>query len=288
MESKDQSTISFISLNQSNIDISSISKHEEKKYTNVKINLNEISKAFDEVKNLRKNFNLEEYDKLTHIIRKNIRDIRKLYNSQEKEKEKLLKIKELKNSDIKLKFNSNHQNSSTNPSNLMTNIQSNPDNNTNSNTNANSNLRQESNNINNIKIKSSDVFSKLNETTLFDNGTENNYIDGACQPKTNIYELYNIILELVSFLLCYDDIFINYENKSAFFSLKLFLQISTLHFFVDIKKQDFILMIINKICNILCKYNHLNKKDKLIKKILELNEKEINKLKDVFILIINL
>ena len=286
MESKDQSTISFISLNQSNIDISSISKHEEKKYTNVKINLNEISKAFDEVKNLRKNFNLEEYDKLTHIIRKNIRDIRKLYKSQEKEK--LLKIKELKNSDNKLKFNSNHQNSSTNPSNLMTNIQSNPGNNTKSNTNTNSNLGQESNNINSIKIKSSNVFSKLNETLLSENGTENNYIDGAGEPKKNIYELYNILLELVSFLLCYDDIFINYENKSAFFSPKLFLQISTLHFFVDIKKQDFILMIINKICNILCKYNHLNKKDKLIKKILELNEKEINKLKDVFILIINL
>lgn len=258
-----ESSITYISINQSEIGNSYF--EEDSDFAPLRSMLNSILDSFNDIKDLRKNFILNEYEEKTKKIRNNIRLIRKQYFSEKNIKEK---NKEVKSGKSGIKTNITQNNPSSNQSNLITNVQSNTGNNT--------NINQETNNI--IKI-SNNIFSNLNETTFIEeNKKDNNIIN---KPK-NINEIYNIILEIVSFLLCYDDIYINYENKSAFFTLKLFLQISTLDFFKNINKQDFLLMIINKICNILCKYNRLQKADESIKKILILDEKEINKLKDVF------
>ena len=272
MEGNDQSTITYISFNQSELDISKMNNEEEEKdYSNFRKWTDNILNSFNEIKTLRKNFILDEYDKLTKKIRKNIRDIRKTYFNEKSENENIKKLKK-KN---KIQSNSNQQYSSTNQSNIITNIPSNQGN------NSNTNSRQE--NINtNVNTNTYNKITKLNETStsFLENRKEYNKINNN---KKNMYEIYNILLEIVSFLLCYEDIYINYENKSSYFTLKLFLQMSTLHFFKNIEKHDFILMLINKISNILIKYNYLQKSDESTKKILTLNEKEINNLKDILI-----
>ena len=254
-----ESSLTYVSLNKSEIENSYLEKGEDSEYSSFQILIKEILKEYNKIKELRKNFFLDEYEKLTKEIRNNIRIIRKQYFSQEK--------KEINDNKITMKDNSTKQNSNTIRSDEKTNIYS----------GNNTNLNQD-NRLNSIKINNN-IYLKLNESSFIQ---ENKMVFNNINEPKNINGIYNILLEIVSFLLCYDDIYINYENKSAYFTLKLLLQISTLHFIKKIEKQDFLLMIINKICNILCNYNNKLHKDESIKKILVLDEKEVNKIKDLF------
>ena len=268
MEDNNNLSNTNISFSLSEIDISGIKDKEEKRL-NLINSLYEISKAFENIKDLRNNFKLEEYDKYIKLIGHNLKVLRGLYNPKNKKIDK--NQKDTKNSQNEIQINSNQQFSSTNQSDINTKMQSNTNNNSNS-------ISEQGNNNknNNSKIKEN-IRNLLNDTTFIDFKIEND----INHPK-NLEEIYNILLEIVSFILCYDDIYINYENKSAYYSLKLLLRISTLHFLKNIKKADFILMIMNKICNILCKYNQLNKKDTSIKRYLVYNKKELEGIKILF------
>ena len=131
-------------------------KEEEKDYSNFRKWTDNILNSFNEIKALRKNFILDEYDKLTKKIRKNIRDIRKTYFNEKSENENIKKLKK-KN---KIQSNSNQQYSSTNQSNIITNIPSNRGNNNNTNPNS----RQENLNTN-VNTNTYNKISKLNETS---------------------------------------------------------------------------------------------------------------------------
>ena len=267
-------SMTYISLDQSEIDTSQIKKEinekeKGKEKTDVSLDLMicEISDIFKEIKKFRNNFILEDYENLSRKIRKIISKIRKMYFFQRDNDNKLIKNQKIIINDTNL-----NQQSSSNQSNLITNAQSNTGNNTNS----NSNINQPVNN--NVKDNKNYILNESVITDYQNNKNVNTNIYYIKDPNT-LNKIYNLILEIVSFLLCYDDIFINYENKSAFFTAKLFLQFSSLHFFSKIGKKDFFLMLVNKICNILCKYNEL---DENIKKILILDNKEIENLKQGF------
>ena len=211
-----ESSLTYVSLNQSEIENSYLEKGEDSEYSSFQILIKEILKEYNKIKELRKNFFLDEYEKLTKEIRNNIRIIRKQYFSQEK--------KEINDNKITMKDNSTKQNSNTIRSDEKTNIYS----------GNNTNLNQD-NRLNSIKINNN-IYLKLNESSFIQ---ENKMVFNNINEPKNINEIYNILLEIVSFLLCYDDIYINYENKSAYFTLKLLLQISTLHFIKKIEKQVF-------------------------------------------------
>ena len=267
-------SMTYISLDQSEIDTSQIKKEinekeKGKEKTDVSLDLMicEISDIFKEIKKFRNNFILEDYENLSRKIRKIISKIRKMYFFQRDNDNKLIKNQKIIINDTNL-----NQQSSSNQSNLITNAQSNTGNNTNS----NSNINQPVNN--NVKDNKNYILNESVITDYQNNKNVNTNIYYIKDPNT-LNKIYNLILEIVSFLLCYDDIFINYENKSAFFTAKLFLQFSSLHFFSKIGKKDFFLMLVNKICNIFCKYNEL---DENIKKILILDNKEIENLKQGF------
>ena len=258
------------SYGQSKIDISTLDKEDKiSEYSNYNTYLKNISESFNQIKDLKQNFSIDSYERLTSQIRNNIRKIRKdYYESENAENQKSKKIKN-KDKDINKKqiqnSSNNLQPSSTAQSNLKTKS------NTGNNTNSNSNSKQENND------KANNIFSGLNDTTLISGNDTNNIIN-----YYTIKEIYNITLEISSYLLCYDDIYINYQNKSAYFTLKLFFQFSSLIFIEKIGKLDFLIMMINKICNILCKYNYLLKNDETIKKILDITEKDINKIKNMY------
>ena len=258
------------SYGQSKIDISTLDKEDKiSEYSNYNTYLKNISDSFNQIKDLKQNFSIDSYERLTSQIRNNIRKIRKdYYESENAENQKSKKIKN-KDKDINKKqiqnSSNNLQPSSTAQSNLKTKS------NTGNNTNSNSNSKQENND------KANNIFSGLNDTTLISGNDTNNIIN-----YYTIKEIYNITLEISSYLLCYDDIYINYQNKSAYFTLKLFFQFSSLIFIEKIGKLDFLIMMINKICNILCKYNYLQKNDETIKKILDITEKDINKIKNMY------
>ena len=258
------------SYGQSKIDISTLDKEDKiSEYSNYNTYLKNISESFNQIKDLKQNFSIDSYERLTSQIRNNIRKIRKdYYESENAENQKSKKIKN-KDKDINKKqiqnSSNNLQPSSTAQSNLKTKS------NTGNNTNSNSNSKQENND------KANNIFSGLNDTTLISGNDTNNIINYYM-----IKEIYNITLEISSYLLCYDDIYINYQNKSAYFTLKLFFQFSSLIFIEKIGKLDFLIMMINKICNILCKYNYLQKNDETIKKILDITEKDINKIKNMY------
>ena len=267
-------SMTYISLDQSEIDTSQIKKEinekekgKEKTDVSLDLMISEISDIFKEIKKFRNNFILEDYENLSRKIRKIISKIRKMYFFQRDNDNKLIKNQKIIINDTNL-----NQQSSSNQSNLITNAQSNTGNNTNS----NSNINQPVNN--NVKDNKNYILNESVITDYQNNKNVNTNIYYIKDPNT-LNKIYNLILEIVSFLLCYDDIFINYENKSAFFTAKLFLQFSSLHFFSKIGKKDFFLMLVNKICNIFCKYNEL---DENIKKILILDNKEIENLKQGF------
>ena len=267
-------SMTYISLDQSEIDTSQIKKEinekekgKEKTDVSLDLMISEISDIFKEIKKFRNNFILEDYENLSRKIRKIISKIRKMYFFQRDNDNKLIKNQKIIINDTNL-----NQQSSSNQSNLITNAQSNTGNNTNS----NSNINQPVNNS--VKDNKNYILNESVITDYQNNKNVNTNIYYIKDPNT-LNKIYNLILEIVSFLLCYDDIFINYENKSAFFTAKLFLQFSSLHFFSKIGKKDFFLMLVNKICNIFCKYNEL---DENIKKILILDNKEIENLKQGF------
>ena len=250
------------SIDQSKIDISISGKQEKSEPSNYNGYIKEISNSFLKIKDSKENFDLDTYEKLTNKIRNYIRKIRKTYYGEENndsQKSKNINKKQIQS------ISNNPQPSSTNHSNTGTKAQSNRENNTNS----NSTSKQE-------KIYKN-IFSGLNDTTIIEGNLISNNIN-----NNTIKEIYNILLEISSYLLCYDDIYINYKNKSAFFTLKLFLQFSSLLFIQKIGKEDFLIMIMNKICNILCKYNYLQKDTDSIKKLLNLTEKDVNKIKDLY------
>ena len=267
-------SLSYLSsLEQSKIEISIPGEEEKNEPTNYNGYIKEISNTFKKIKDLNKNFSLDNYEKLTCKIRNYIRKIRKDYYGSEKTDSQ--KSKDIKNKDKNKKqiqsVSNNPQPSSTAQSNVGTKMQSNTGNNTNSNSNSKQENISKNNKINN------NIFLELNDTTFISGNLISNNIN-----LNTIKEIHNLLLEISSYLLCYDDIYINYQNKSAFITLKLFLQFSSLLFIEKIGKGDFLIMMINKICNILCKYNYLQKNDETIKKILNMIEKDINKIKDLY------
>ena len=227
-------SMTYISLDQSEIDTSQIKKEinekekgKEKTDVSLDLMISEISDIFKEIKKFRNNFILEDYEILSRKIRKIISKIRKMYFFQRDNDNKLIKNQKIIINDTNL-----NQQSSSNQSNLITNAQSNTGNNTNS----NSNINQPVNN--NVKDNKNYILNESVITDYQNNKNVNTNIYYIKDPNT-LNKIYNLILEIVSFLLCYDDIFINYENKSAFFTAKLFLQFSSLHFFSKIGKKDF-------------------------------------------------
>ena len=270
MESGNDSTIrDMTSLNiTANDTIIKFEKElQEKPYLSISSELTTILKQIKKIfKNniqpLRENFNIDTYEEKVREIRNNAIKLRKLYYEQKKRKNQSKKM---------------FQNLIIIPPALNSNLegpeQSNSNTNTNTNTNANTEINN--NNINNIIINKKNI---LDETTMSQQANRSVQIT---EPE-GINGIYIIFIEIVNFLMCYDDIFINYKNKSAFITLKLFLQIATLHFLKNISKSDFIFCLMNKSCNILCQYSEMQKTDETIRKILSIEKKEINKIKKYF------
>lgn len=270
MESGNDSTIrDMTSLNiTANDTIIKFEKElQEKPYLSISSELTTILKQIKKIfKNniqpLRENFNIDTYEEKVREIRNNAIKLRKLYYEQKKRKNQSKKM---------------FQNLIIIPPALNSNLegpeQSNSNTNTNTNTNANTEINN--NNINNIIINKKNI---LDETTMSQQANRSVQIT---EPE-GINGIYIIFIEIVNFLMCYDDIFINYKNKSAFITLKLFLQIATLHFLKNISKSDFIFCLMNKSCNILCQYSEMQKTDETIRKILSIEKIEINKIKKYF------
>ena len=126
------------SYGQSKIDISTLDKEDKiSEYSNYNTYLKNISESFNQIKDLKQNFSIDSYERLTCQIRNDIRKIRKdYYESENAENQKSKKIKN-KDKDINKKqiqnSSNNLQPSSTAQSNLKT--KSNTGNNTNSNSN---------------------------------------------------------------------------------------------------------------------------------------------------------
>ena len=266
-------------------------------YTSLDISLNEISNieplntstlSFDRVidqikqvfkisiKSLRANFSIDSYEKSAREIRNHIIQLRKMYYMPpDKNSEKKIPKTQSQNQ------NQNYTNTQTQTqththTNVIPNIISNTNTeNTNSNTNINPNKQTGINLENNSSRKRMDY--TLNESSLSQSGV---FID--LKNAKSITIIYNVMLEIAYFLMSYDDIYINYENKSAYVTMKLFLQMASLHFIKNIFKQDFILCLMNKSCNILCEYNEMSKKDPTIRKMLALEVKELEKFNKLF------
>lgn len=286
MDPGNDTTIRDFSLNISSNDTILNINRNLKKDENFNSILKNIKNIFrDNIQPLRENFNIDLYERWAREIRNNIINLRKMYfnlkkgnpsNNQSNNYQNTIVIcpstKNNSNANTDINTNANLEaNSNTNKNiiNINTETNSNTNTNTNINTNTNDNIK-----INNIR-------NKINNLDLTIMSQQANKIVTITEPE-GINGLYLILIEIVNFLLCYDDIFINYKNKSAFITLKLFLQIATLHFFKNIYKSDFIFCLMNKSCNILCQYNEMQKTDETIKKILTIEEKEIKKLQKYF------
>ena len=237
---------------------------------------NEIKDIFEtQIKPLVKEFSIDSYESKSRDIRNLIIKLRKLYYRPQNENKE-----------------SNQSNQSKNPTQAQTsNQQISNQNNSNSNQNQNNvnsnNNNSKSNSNNNTNYKSDFNAKQKNENLMaFLNASFNSQI-GTANPLKDadegiIYSIYDLMSEIANFLMSYDDIYINYENKSAFFTMKLFLQMATLRFIKKIDKSYFILCLMNKSCNILCKYNGMQKEDNKIKHILALEDKELDKLQHLF------
>ena len=217
-----------------------------------------------QIKPLRINFSLELYEKAVREIRNIIIKLRKEYYKNSDSMNMVIP------SQTTNFINIMNQNANTNTNmNINTNMSENE---INTNSRSNTNARTNTQTARNLIKK----FAEINETTM----TAEIFPPLKSGKGTNI--LYNQMLEISNFLMSYEDIFINYDNKSAFITAKLFLQMATLHFIKNIKKQDFILCLMNKSCNILSKYKYLQKNDENIKKILALEKKEFERMKALF------
>ena len=245
-------------------------------------NIEEIKKIFREkIKPLRANFSIDEYERYGREIRNIIIGIRKIYYKSYKEnienqnsfgqpipsETRTIFPSQIRRNEASNNINSNSNNNQNNNNNENSiNFT-----NTNSQTNVNTILNNQNALLNN---KINQMNNQMNDTT-FSRGE--NIPDSILKPKS-INIIYYTLQEIAFFLMSYDEIFINYENKSAFVTLKLFLQMATLHFIKNIFKHDFIVCLMNKCCNILCQYNQMQKEDESIKKILSLEEKDLKRI----------
>ena len=233
--------------------------------------LKKIKRIFkDNIQPLRENFHIDSYERWAREIRNNIIKLRKMYYDLKSH----IFINQNQNQN-QIRILNSHNIPSARNSNMELPEQSNSNTNTNTNTNTNANTELNNININNI-IK--DKKYLLDETTMSQQANRSVQI---IEPE-GINGIYMIFIEIVNFLLCYDEIYINYKNRSAFITLKLFLQMATLHFLKNISKSDFIFCLMNKSCNILCQYSEMEKTDETVRKILSIEEKEINKIKKYF------
>ena len=245
-------------------------------------NIEKIKKIFREkIKPLRANFSIDEYERYGREIRNIIIGIRKIYYKSYKEnienqnsfgqpipsETRTIFPSQIRRNEASNNINSNSNNNQNNNNNENSiNFT-----NTNSQTNVNTILNNQNALLNN---KINQMNNQMNDTT-FSRGE--NIPDSILKPKS-INIIYYTLQEIAFFLMSYDEIFINYENKSAFVTLKLFLQMATLHFIKNIFKHDFIVCLMNKCCNILCQYNQMQKEDESIKKILSLEEKDLKRI----------
>ena len=254
--------------------------------------IKDIQKIFtDKIKPLRKKFSIDSYEESAREIRNLIKQLRKKYYQKEENSNHsqnyphTQNIQNLENSQTPTKFilpNSQNQsllkksytygnsytNNNINTNSKYSNNMSNIEGNTNIKTDINSGISNKNKNMNMM----------INESMISQFAV---ILDEIKSPK-GINTIYNIMSEIAFFLMSYDDIYINYENKSAYVTMKLFLRMATLNFIRKINKHDFILCLMNKSCNILCKYNDMQKKDESIKKILTLENKELEKFKNIF------
>ena len=241
-------------------------------------NIETIKKIFREkIKPLRANFSIDEYERYGREIRNIIIGIRKIYYNSYKENienqnsfgqpTRTIFPSQIRRNEASNNINSNSNNNQNNNNNENSiNFT-----NTNSQTNVNTILNNQNALLNN---KINQMNNQMNDTT-FSRGE--NIPDSILKPKS-INIIYYTLQEIAFFLMSYDEIFINYENKSAYVTLKLFLQMATLHFIKNIFKHDFIVCLMNKCCNILCQYNQMQKEDESIKKILSLEEKDLKRI----------
>ena len=253
--------------------------------------MKDIQKIFtDKIKTLRRKFSIDSYEESAREIRNLIKQLRKKYYQKEEKSNHsqnyphTQNIQNLENSQTPTKFilpNSQNQsllkkNDTYGNSYTNNNINSNYKYSSNmSNVEGNTNIKTDINSGINNKIKNMNM---MNESMISQFAV---ILDDIKTPK-GINTIYNIMSEIAFFLMSYDDIYINYENKSAYVTMKLFLRMATLNFIRKINKHDFILCLMNKSCNILCKYNNMQKKDESIKKILTLENKELEKFKNIF------
>ena len=267
---RDMTSLS-ISLNDTNIKINRYLKKEEE-LTPILKNIKKIFK--ENIQPLRENFNIDLYEKTAREIRNNIIKLRKKYYDLKKN---YLENPNQNQNQNYIQIQNSHNMPSARNSNMELPEQSNSNTNTNTNTNTITNANTEINNINISTII-------RNKKALLDETTMSQQVNRSVQiiEPEGINGIYIIFIEIANFLLCYDDIFINYKNKSAFITLKLFLQMATLHFLKNISKSDFIFCLMNKSCNILCQYSEMQKTDETIRKILSIEKKEINKIKKYF------
>ena len=215
----------------------------------------------EEIKGLRINFSFDIYEKSIREIRNLIIKLRKEYYTMKKT---YVENKNNSYSEYQTK-NNIYSNFTENQNNIYNN-------------GSNTNVKTDTQTDSNFKNKDIKKFNELNNTTMF---YVQNPFPIIISPK-GINIIYQQMLEISNFLMSYEDIFINYDNKTAFITAKLFLQMATLHFIKSINKIDFILGLINKSCNILCQYRHIQKKDDNIKKILILEDNEFEKFKKLF------
>ena len=238
--------------------------------------IDEIKQIFEiDIKSLRTNFSVDSYEKSVREIRNNIVKLRKMYYTPAKDKNS-------ENTE-KNKPKNQNQNQNQNFTNTQTQTQTQIRTNVQTNNNVYSNIQNQNSNSNSHTnfISNTNTNTRgqsgINNGNYFLNQTINLSINDSTFSQIPYFKdikngksvniIYNLMMEIAYFLLCYEDIFINYHNKSAYITMKLFLQMATLHFIKNIYKSDFILGLINKSCNILCKYKEISDKDISIKKI---------------------
>ena len=258
-----------ISMNSSSILSSSVS-FSLNTFGEIRKKIKEIFEK--EIKPLRMKLEVNKYEKNAREIRNLIIKLRKEYylpkNETPTSNQSMTGTKAQ---------TSNQKISNPNSSSIINQNNGNGNDNNNSRINTNTNIETNYNSQNIQKISKAKLIELDNESFMSQKG-----LDIQLKSPKGINIIYHIMSEIANFLMSYDDIYINYENKSAYVTVKLFLQMTTLHFIKNIDKQDFILCLMNKSCNILCKYNEIQKEDVNIRKMLALEDGELERFKKLF------
>ena len=265
-------------------DISNENSHHIVDFPNFVNIIREINRIFnEEIKTIKENFSIDKYEKSVLELRNMIINLRRIYyqnNQNQTQNQAQINTQTQINTQSQVAKPGQMQP----PSSEFTNINS---------TTANNNFNPSKNFTNDKTLTASNI--KINNNLDNEGGkkrvnnamyesaySQNGLFDNNIKSPKSINYIYNKMIDIAFYIMSNDDIYINYENKSAYVTLKLFLQMSTMHFFKNIKKEDFILCLMNKSCNILCKYNDMQHKDENIKKILTLGVKELEKLNKIF------